>query len=123
MALPLRTLFDPTSNQADLAVRKLFAAHVGRRHPKTGIARSHTFVDLTLRRIARDDRLAALAQLDFRALFDVEPQFGLSIRGIGSVAGVTLVGKDGADIAVEFNRWFFGARESSAEHNQCDEKT
>ena len=116
VALPRRTLFNPAANQADLTIRQLVATHISRRHAQRGIIRSHTPVDFAVLRVACDYGFAAIAQVDLRAVFRVKSQFAFTIRGIGAVAGVALVGEDGANVAVELDSAVVGSRTRQEQH-------
>jgi hypothetical protein len=84
----------------------LIAVPIHLTHATRGITRNHPLVDVAVQRVHRNDRLAAFAQLDFRAGFDIKSQFGLAVRGIRPVAGVTFVGKDRPSVTIKFDRWF-----------------
>ena len=54
-------------------------------------------------RVARDDDLVA-ATVGKGSLFGVEAQSGLALGFVRPMAGETLVGKDGSDVAIEIDR-------------------
>ncbi len=51
--------------------------------------------------VAGDEGVAALAEFDGGAGFDIEAEFGFAVGGVGAVAGEAFIGEDGADVAVE----------------------
>src|SRR5262249_47781556 len=97
--LPLRALLDPAADQVDLggAVRP---PGIRGRHPHRRILGRNAADHLAAPRIARHDGEPS-AQVALGDRFDVESQRGFAITLVRTVAGVTLVGKDGADVAVE----------------------
>ena len=65
-------------------------------------------VQLAFGRVARDHRMAALAEVDPGAFFVVKAQFALAVGRVRSVTGEALVGKDRTYVAVEAYRLWNG---------------
>ena len=61
--------------------------------------------ELALVRVSGHDSQLARLQSSQGGLPNVEAQTGHPLVLIGSVAGVAVVGKDGTNVAVEFERW------------------
>jgi hypothetical protein len=101
VSLPLRPLFDPLLQDGDVARREL-PPRIDRRHLVVRISRRHPLDELALTGLGGDNR-RLLRPLAEQPGFGVQPQFGLALVGVGAVAGVTVLGQDRPDIAVEFN--------------------
>ena len=80
--------------RAELQVR------LRRRHDVIGVVADDTLPDFTLGQVAWDDRSAAFM---FTSGFfrEVEPELGLTRFLIEAVTGETVLGENGADIAVK----------------------
>ena len=102
MALPGRTLFNPTAENVDFLFRQRATEFLGR-HPLIVVG-DDTLVELALGKIACHDGKAAVMFGPSR-FFLVEPQVGFAGLAIGTMAGVTLIGKDRSHIAAEFDRF------------------
>ncbi len=109
--LPCCALRYPVADQRDLASTEFIAAEVSRRHPDCFVVRTDPAVDLARVRISGDDRAMPSAQFDFGRGLHIEPHFRFTIGGVGAVTGEALIGKDGADIAIEFDGRRIGSRD------------
>src|SRR5437762_12054690 len=101
--LPARPLAHPAANEFDLRGRKLVFAGISRRHAdgrNIGCGAPH---DLALFGIARHDGEASLGKGDACAAFDIEAQLRFPVGSVRAVAGETLVGEEGSDVAVELD--------------------
>ncbi len=123
MALPDGALLDPAADQIDLAAGQFFVPRVGGRHSESRILRRDAQVQLTLRRVARDHRIAALAEVDPGAFFVVKAQFALAVGRVRSVTGEALVGKDRTDVAVEAYRLWNGIGVDTHRRRDRNEKS
>src|SRR5262249_40018816 len=103
VTLPHRALFDPAPDQLDVAVFQLFVTRISGRHSPRRIWTCDPQVQFTFRQIARNDDTATTRELDFDALLVVETKLRFSIGRVRPMAGETFVGKDGTNVAVEFN--------------------
>ena len=101
--LPGRTLFNPAADQIDFRAGQLFATHIGGRHTNGRIVGRDSPVNFAGARVAGHKSQAALAQLDLRAAFNIQPQFTLAVSGIRTMTRIAFIGEDGADVTVEFN--------------------
>ena len=97
MRLILRALFDPSLKDGLLARGELFARIRGRHH-FIGIRCQDAVDNMAFSRLARHKRFALECLLTH-----IESQFGLAMLWIIAVTVETVVGKDGADVAIEFN--------------------
>ena len=102
MFFPFRAFGDPALEGIYLLRRKSFAGFE-RRHAVVFVLGRDTRDQGTLVRFAGDDGVVAGFQFGESAVLLVEAQAGFAFVGIGAVAGVAVVGKDGADVAVEIN--------------------
>src|SRR5262249_34938265 len=73
-----------------------------RRHPFCGVFRRYPAKELALIEFSRNDRAKAVA-IGRRGGFLVQPQIGLSLRCVGTVALVALVRKNRPDVAIELD--------------------
>ena len=92
---------DPTPEELHLLVREAADLSIGRRHHAVGIVGDDPRDELAGGRVFRNDRPRAAFQLGDGLLGDVEPQAGLPIAAVGTVAGEAVFGKDRPDVAVE----------------------
>ena len=111
MRFPFRAFTDPTRDPFDLVGRELLA-RAGRRHPLFGIGTGDALVENAGRQIAGHDR-ADTVHAALGAGFDVEPQIGLPLRRVGTVALKAVVGQERANVAIELHR-LVGARSACA---------
>ncbi len=83
-----------------LLLRRQFLVRLRGRHDLVGIGVVDAGDHFALVRLAGDDGIGQFAALG-GALEGVEPQAGLALLFVRSVTGETVVGEDGADVAVE----------------------
>ena len=103
VALPFRALFDPGAKRGHFLFGEWLPVGIGRRHAAGGVFRSYPFEDLAGRYIAGNDRGAGTARF-LGAILGVEPQTGLPLGFVGTVAGETAVRENRADVAGEVHR-------------------
>ncbi len=95
-------LGDPGADGFDLEGRE-FVVGVDRRHPLFGVGGGEAVHDLAAGRVAGDDGRGGAVAGGVSAFGGVEPQFRFPARGVGPVAGVAVLRKDGADVVVEID--------------------
>ena len=105
---PLRPLCDPLPQQVDLAAGQPPLTRIGRRHLHVGVVALHAFQQRASLWFSRRNGLQSAAVGNCARQF-VEPQIGLSLLGIGTVAMETVFGKDRPNLAAEVDR-FVGIR-------------
>ena len=96
-----RSLGDPPLEQIDLFVGESADLGFRRRHHRIGIGRGDSCNQFARGNILRHDRPRAAVELTRSLLGDVEPQAGLPVATVGTVAGKTVVGEDRPNVAVE----------------------
>jgi hypothetical protein len=101
VCFPLRALLHPPAQCLDLTRAELVAPFIGRGHPCSRVVRRDALDQLAVDRIARNDRQPG-------SCFQIKAELGSAIGGIGSVAGVALVGQYGPHIAIELDDARFG---------------
>ena len=96
-----RPLSDPPLEQIDLFVSEPADLGFRRRHHGIGIGRDDSCDEFARGDILRHNRPTAAVELTRSLLGDVEPQTGLPVATVGTVAGEAVVGEDRPDVAVE----------------------
>ena len=105
VALPIRSFRDPTAQRINLRGRQRFAAF-RRRHHVVFVLRGKARDQFALFRVAgHDGQVARFKRLE-RVVFPVESEFGFALLLIRTMAGKTLVGQNGPDVAVEIDGSF-----------------
>ena len=99
MAFPIRALVDPLRELFDLLGLEP-AAGFRRRHALVVRRRAMRAISLLSLALAGNDGESARFQLPEGVFLAVEPQAGLSLAGVGTVAGIAMIRKDRADVAV-----------------------
>src|SRR5437870_9727078 len=100
MRLPFRALRDPLSQQTNLRLGQSLAGF-WRRHPVVSIFGSHQLEQFAFRWIASDDGEVARLEFGEGALFLVVAETGFAFVFIRPMAGVTILGKNRANVAIE----------------------
>ena len=93
-----RPLLDPAAQHRDLRGGQLLAALLWR-HQQIGVVGLDPVDQLALIRLAGHDRGASAFELGERAFLGVEPQPGLALVVVGTVAGEAIVREDRPDVA------------------------
>ena len=101
VCFPLRPLLYPSAQRLDLTRAELVAPLISRRHSDRWVVRCDALDQFARGRIARNDNRLG-------SIFLIKAELGFALSRIGSVAGVTLVGQDGPDIAIELDGARFG---------------
>jgi hypothetical protein len=97
---PGRARVEPFLQGLDLRLGELLVG-LGGGHEVVGVLGDDPPIELALGALPGDDGGAALVILLPGLEFVVEPEVGLALLGVGSVAGEAGVGEDGEDVAVE----------------------
>jgi hypothetical protein len=105
--LPLPAAGDPLPQRRNFGICKL-AAFIRRRHSQVGIGRSDPPPQFALLRLPGNNHRAALS-LCIGCFRGIQPQIGLALAGVGTVALEAMVGQDRADVSVELDRRLGGA--------------
>ena len=100
---PFAALRDPGPEGFDLLVGEFHAGR-DRRHPQSRFFSSYAMNDLALFGVSLKDRALAIWQHGFRFLFTVKAKWNVLGLRIGTVAGVTFIGKNRTNVAVELYR-------------------
>jgi len=95
-------LFDPATNERNLACTELSPLGLGRRHDLVRIIVSNPCEQFAFPWFSGNDG-GVTAQVRDRSFAEVKPQVRLALLLIRSVAEEALVGEDGPDIAIELN--------------------
>lgn len=119
MHFPLGAFIDPAAHQLDLFLVER-SIEKWRRHPLGLVGCANPLVKFATRRLSWRQNLVA-ASIGEHALFGVEPQISHALFFIGTMAGKTVVGENGADLAIEIDRFcgrFSGRCECGPQHHQ-----
>ncbi len=109
VVFPVRAMGDPLAKQGDLLGLELLAG-LDRRHHVVLVGMGDAADQFALGGLAGDDgESAGLGGLEGVGL-EVEAELGLALALVRAVAGEAVLGKDGADVAVEINRAGRGGR-------------
>jgi len=100
VAAILGTLVDPAGQQSRL-VSGEGLANLRRRHHEVGIVACDTGDEFTGGGVTGHDRDGAAVEFSHRHRPIVETQPGLTVLGVGAVAGEAAVGEQRADVAIE----------------------
>ena len=103
MLFVFATFFDPLLQQLDLFGCEL-AMRIGGRHAFIGILGCDAINEFTLIQITRYDGVTAALQFLPRIFFDIQPQFRFARCVIRPVTFVTIVRKNGPNIAIKTDR-------------------
>ena len=87
---PRSASLDPFAKNRDFAISQPVVAKVGGGHPARRV----------VARDAREDLARRLPSL----IFQIEPQVGLPLRGIGAMAGVAVLREKRPDVAIKIER-------------------
>ena len=100
MFLILGTSLNPLFEGCDLLLCQ-FVVRIGRRHFFIRIVGGDAVDEFTVREVAGSNSGGATLQFPVRICLAIQPQVSLACGAIGSVALVAVVGKDGANVAIE----------------------
>jgi hypothetical protein len=93
-------LFDPGFQDVTLLLGEGWLVRFGGRHDLVLVGTDDALPGVGFGEITWDDAMCAIAV--FGGTFkSVKPETAFSVRGVKTVAGITIFGKDGTDIAVE----------------------
>ncbi len=110
MLLPFGALSDPSCDRFNFFGRE-FDAGVGGRHALGRLFGGDAANHLALFGMALDNGVLAVGQFGFGVFFVIETERDVLVLGVRAVADVALVGEDGTNVLIEFDRWFGGAAE------------
>ena len=116
--LPRGALRDPPCEQVDFGILQLRRSGPRRRHASRRVGRTNPADHLTGARLARHNRKVA-PEIAFCEVLQVEAQLTLAFTIVGAVAGKTVLGKDGANVAVELNRFVRRAHGAAKTHHRA----
>lgn len=118
MLLPFGAFGNPTLEQV-LLLRAQFLAGLGWRHDFVGIGGMDPFDEGAFLWVAGNDgEVAGFGGLE-SVVFQIKAQFGFAFILVWPVAGEAVIGKDGADFAIEINRRSTQTERASAKNNEC----